>query len=99
MEGAFAQMFNSSDTYVPYHHSSPSLIRMGSTITTTAVAFWKNSSFAEHVLWEISGASLVTKLRGIKATCSVSGDRRQPRISSHSLCEQQNLSGSQRTGL
>ena len=34
------------------------------TITKTAVAFWTNGSFAEHVLWEISGACVDTKLRG-----------------------------------
>ena len=35
-----------------------------------------DSSFAECVLWEISGACCVdTKPRSIKATCIISGDR------------------------
>ena len=41
----------------------------------TAVAFWKNSSFAECVLREISSGCVDTKLRGIEATCKVSDDR------------------------
>ena len=46
------------------------------TITTTASTFWKNRSFAEHVLQEISSTCVDIKPIGI-----VSGDRGQPRIS------------------
>ena len=44
---------------------------------TIAMTFWKNSSFAEHVLWETSGTCVDTKPRGIKATCFFSSDRGQ----------------------
>ena len=50
----------------------------------TAMAFWKNSRFAER---EISSACVDTKPRGIEATYVISGDRGQPRENSHSLCE------------
>ena len=45
------------------------------------MAFWKNGSFVEHVLQEISGACVDTEPRGIEATCIVSGDRERPRAS------------------
>ena len=51
--------------------NSPSVSR------TTAAAFWKN---AERVPRKISGACVDTKLRGIKATCIISGDS-GPRVS------------------
>ena len=35
--------------------------------------FWKSSSFAECVLNEIGGAGVDTKLKGIEASCLVSG--------------------------
>ena len=54
---------------------------MTSTITVTAMAFWKNDSFVEHVLQEISGACVDTEPRGIEATCIVSGDRERPHAS------------------
>ena len=41
----------------------------------TTMAFWKNGSFVEHVLWEISGACVDTKLTGIEATGIISSDR------------------------
>ena len=47
-------------------------------ITTTPMAFWKNSSFTEHVLQEISGTCVDTNPRDIKATCVVSSDRGRP---------------------
>ena len=50
---------------------------------TNTAAFLKNSSFAERVLREINGTCVNTKRRGIEATCIVSGDREQPRISSY----------------
>ena len=50
----------------------------------TAMAFWKNSRFAEQ---EISSAYVDTKPRGIEATYVISGDRGQPHENSHSLCE------------
>ena len=34
-------------------------------------AFWKNSSFTEHVPWEITDAFVETNSRGIKATCII----------------------------
>ena len=37
------------------------VVHARSTITTTATAFQKNSSFAECVLWEISDACVDTK--------------------------------------
>ena len=45
------------------------------TIAMTAVAFWMNGSFDERVQQEISGACVETKLRGIDATCIVSGNK------------------------
>ena len=69
--------------------SSQSLIHVRVTITMTAVAFWKNSSFAECILWEISSARVDTKLRDIEIACIISGDRGRPRVSSCSQCEQQ----------
>ena len=42
---------------------------------------------AECVLQEISDACVDTKLRGIKVTCIVSSDRRQPHMSLHSKCK------------
>ena len=55
----------------------------------TVVAFWKNSSFADCVLREISSGCVDTKLRGIEATCIVSDKRGRPRVSLLSQCEQQ----------
>ena len=54
----------------------PPMLHARSTITMTATAFWKSSSFAECVLQEISGACVDTKLRGIEVTCIVGGGRR-----------------------
>ena len=45
----------------------------------TAVSFWKEGSFAEHVLWEITRACVDPKLRGIKATC-IAGGSLVPRV-------------------
>ena len=66
------------------------LIHTRLTIPTPATAFWKNSSFPECVRQEISSVCVDTKLRTIKATCIVSGDRLRPRVSLHSQCKQQN---------
>ena len=41
----------------------------------TAATFWKNGSFNEYVLWEISGTCINNKLRGIKTNCIISGDK------------------------
>ena len=38
---------------------------------TTIEAFWKNGSFAEHVLWEINDTFVDTKPRGIEVTSTV----------------------------
>ena len=65
----------------------------------TAAAFWKNGSFDERVLQEISGTCVHTKSRGIEATCIVGGDRGRPCVSSHSQCKQHELGGGQRTRL
>ena len=54
---------------------------------TTAAAFWKNGSFAERLLQEISGACVHTKPRGIEATCIISGERGRPHISLNPQCE------------
>ena len=43
------------------------------------MAFWKNGSFVERVLWEISGACVDTKLTGIEATGIISSDRNDHR--------------------
>ena len=74
---AFARIFNSSHTQTSSLHSSQSLKRLCKrlTITMTATAFWKNGSLAKCVLWEISSAYIHTKIRGIEATCIVSGDK------------------------
>ena len=88
-EGVFAQIFSSSRAYaLSSLRSLRSLIHVRSTIKTTAVAFWKNGSFDERVLQEISGACVHTKPRDIEATCIISGDRGRPRVSSHSQCKQ-----------
>ena len=47
-------------------------------VTVTAVAVWKNGSFAEHAPWQTSSACVDTKPRGIVATYIVSGDRNDP---------------------
>ena len=60
-----------------------------SAIVTITTAFWKNVSFDERVLQEISCACVDTKPRGIEATCIVSCDRGRPRVSLHFQCEQQ----------
>ena len=54
--------------------------------TTTATAFWKNGSFSELVLREISRACVDTKLR-IEVTCFVSEDTHTS--SSKNLCGKQ----------
>ena len=50
-------------TLPPSLHSTQSLIRERLTITTTASTFWKNRSFAEHVLQEISSNCVDIKHR------------------------------------
>ena len=59
--------------HTPLPHSSKSLIHMRLTVG----AFWKNSSFSEHVLREITGAFVDTEPRGIEATSIivVTGDK------------------------
>ena len=59
------------------------------TIVTTAMGFWMNGIIDERVLQEISRACVKTKPRGIEATCIISGNRGQPRISSRFRCKQQ----------
>ena len=66
---------------------------------TTAAAFWKNGSFAEHLLQETSGACVHAKPRSIKAICIVSGERGQSHISLNPQREQQNLGSGQQTRL
>lgn len=63
-------------TLPPSLHSTQSLICERLTITTTASTFWKNRSFAEHVLQEISSNCV-----DIKPIDIVSGDRGQHRVS------------------
>ena len=53
----------------------------------TATAFWRNGSLAKCLLWEISSAYIDTKIRGIEATCIVSGDKRQSHVRSHFQCK------------
>ena len=38
---------------------------------STVEDFWKNGSFSEHALWEISDDFVDTKPRGIKPTCII----------------------------
>ena len=55
MEGAFARIFISSLANIP-----PAVPHIHFTIVTTSAAFWKNGSFDERVLQEISGTSVDT---------------------------------------
>ena len=78
--GCFAQIMNSSNAYA------------------SSLCFFCNLNTHEvdnhddcHVLWGICSTCVDTKLRSIKATCIINGDRGQPRISSLSQCEQQKL--------
>ena len=50
------------------------MVHARSTTTTTATAFLKNSSFAECVLWEISGACVDTKCLTSEIVCKNLGD-------------------------
>ena len=54
--------------FVPCIHLLPRFLQ---SLRLTVRAFWKNRSFAECVLREISSAFVDTKLRGIEATCIV----------------------------
>ena len=73
-EGGLAQMISQSDAYAPTLFLAMLCTTM--TITTTATALWKNSSFTERVLWEISGICVNTKLRlCIETICIFNGDR------------------------
>ena len=80
------------------HTPLPSvLVVLNSTITTTAAAFWRNSSFTERLLREISGACVDTKLRGTEATCIVCGNGGQLHVSSRIPSRSnKNLSGGQK---
>ena len=49
------------------------MLHMRLTIITAGVAFWKNCSCAEHVLWE--SAHVDTKLRGPEVAFNTSDDR------------------------
>ena len=53
-------------------------IRNKNSSLTTTTAFWKNGSFGECVLWDISSACVDTKLKDSIATCIVGGDRMIP---------------------
>ena len=64
-EGVFARISTSSHAYM-YVLRLLAMLCVRSTITMNATAFWKSGSFAEHVLQEISGVCVDTKLRGIK---------------------------------
>lgn len=79
----------------PSLHSSQSWIHIWLTITT-ALDIWKSDSFVHHVLQKISSVSVDTKLRGIEATCIISGDMG---VSSCSQYEQLTISGDQWTRL
>ena len=66
-----------SSKYMP-HPTVPHNVTHKSTMLRTAAAFWKNTSFTEHVLWEMSDACVDSKLRGIEATSIISGNRERP---------------------
>ena len=53
------------------HTPPPSFLTIFSTHESTVGAFWKNGSFSECVLREISDVFVDTKPRGIEATCII----------------------------
>ena len=60
--------------------------RLTITITAEARRILDEWSFAEHVLWEIRGACVNTKVIGVEATCIASGDRGWPHVSTYWEC-------------
>ena len=52
--------------------------KVDNTFMMTAMAFRENSSVAGDVLWEISSIYVDAKLKGVRVTCIVSGDRGWP---------------------
>ena len=73
-------------------HTHPPSIPRNLEYTCSRQSRWllrlsRKRHLAECVLQEISDACVDTKLRGIKVTCIVSSDRRQPHMSLRSQCE------------